>query len=95
MDDVARDLDKWKGELKRALSRRGSLQLRLNEAADQYERDAKEYARQLREGSTLLVAPLPVPNALLVNYSEEQQYIRDCVENLKILRVPQAEIDEL
>jgi hypothetical protein len=100
MDDVARDKEKWKGELTRALDRLGSIQLRLNEFAAQYEKDAKEYARKLREDAGTLVAtvvdvPNPVPADTLANYAVELRYISECKANLRTLRVPESEIEKI
>jgi hypothetical protein len=100
MDDVARDIDTWKGELKRALSRQGAIQLRLKASADRYEAQVKEYAHTLRVdagsfAATVVPVPLPACGDLLDEYATEQRYISECKDNLRILRVPQAEIDAI
>jgi chromosome segregation ATPase len=91
MEDVYNKIDSIKGELERALQRRGLARVRLNEAAKQLELAALS----LREHPTQDVSfPFSV-RSLQEDYEREQKAVSECASDLLLLRVPKAEIEKL
>jgi hypothetical protein len=93
-EDVAIDREVIKQRLRHALGRQGSAQLRLNEAAKAYE----TFANLLRHEP--LKAILAKPDLLLVatavhDYETEQRNVNKHITDLRILRVPKTEIEEI
>jgi hypothetical protein len=92
--DVEIEQEAAKRRLKNALARQGLAQLRLNEAAQAYE----TFANLLRHDPTkaLLAKPDWLLSAVaLHDYETEQRDVNKHIADLRILRVPKRETDEI
>ena len=96
MENVLDEIALTKGRLQQALSRRGLAQARLNNVAQQIE----TFAKSLREDPMSVAqsfSPLDLTSvrALLDSYVVQDSDVSEHAKTLRVLRVPEAEIQAL
>jgi len=99
MADVDAEIGKVKAELSRALARRGLALIRLQQAAKNWKNEATAWEEQVHAcPSTAALTFVPMTfdaRSETEDYNSQQRDISECIEQLRLLRVPQTEIDEI